>query len=160
MPSKHYSDVQIYRLIYLYAIMKGWNLNVEAIIRNSFETMVQSHYGGGIVLVGVITDLCLAYDVPQMPYDTYRHPQGKIGINTMNRYEEPRPHIQGQQQKTPQQAQQQQGAGASQPPARQDLNMPMLIGSIDPAIAYIHAQNQYLMDQQMHSHNYMCELDA
>lgn len=38
--------------------------------------------------------------------------------------------------------------------------MPMLMGAIDPAIAYIHAQNQYLMGQQMHTHNYLSGLAA
>lgn len=40
MPSKHFSDVQIDHLKIVYAIVKGYNLNVEAIIKNSFEMMV------------------------------------------------------------------------------------------------------------------------
>lgn len=73
VPSKHMSDVQIDRLRYVYAIIKGHNLNVRGIIRNSFEIMVQFHYAGGVRLVGVITDLCMAYGVPKYDYDCSTH---------------------------------------------------------------------------------------
>ncbi|KAM6563911.1 hypothetical protein CsatB_023909 [Cannabis sativa] len=63
--SKHFSDVQMDRLKYVYAIMKGYNINIGQVIRSSIEQIVQGATGGGLGLAGVITQLCGAYDVPQ-----------------------------------------------------------------------------------------------
>uniref|UniRef100_A0A803NPV9 Putative plant transposon protein domain-containing protein n=1 Tax=Cannabis sativa TaxID=3483 RepID=A0A803NPV9_CANSA len=69
VPNKYFSDAQMDRLKYVYAIMKGFNLNVGDIIRHSFDIMIQGASGGGLGLADVITDLCETYGVPQYSYD-------------------------------------------------------------------------------------------
>uniref|UniRef100_A0A803Q2X6 Putative plant transposon protein domain-containing protein n=1 Tax=Cannabis sativa TaxID=3483 RepID=A0A803Q2X6_CANSA len=80
MPSKHYSNAQIDRLKFVYAIMKGFNLNMGDIIRQSFTSMVEGSCGGGLGLVDIITNLYEAYGVPQYSYDTKAAPQRSIDM--------------------------------------------------------------------------------
>uniref|UniRef100_A0A803NJE1 Putative plant transposon protein domain-containing protein n=1 Tax=Cannabis sativa TaxID=3483 RepID=A0A803NJE1_CANSA len=93
--NKHYSDAQIDRLKFVYAIMKGFNLNVGDIIRQSFDTMVEGSCGGGLGLADIITTLCEAHGVPQYSYDTKAAPQHSIDMATVFRFKPPHPH--GQQ---------------------------------------------------------------
>lgn len=96
--SKHMSDVQIDRLRYVYTIITEPNLNVGGIVRNNFETMVQPRYASRVGLVGVITDLCMAYGVPRYDYANYRHPQNKFTPSSVSRLQPPRPYAPKDQQ--------------------------------------------------------------
>uniref|UniRef100_A0A803QNR7 Putative plant transposon protein domain-containing protein n=1 Tax=Cannabis sativa TaxID=3483 RepID=A0A803QNR7_CANSA len=129
IPNKQFFDAQLDRLKYVYAIMKGFILNVGDIIRHSFNLMIEGACGGGLGLADIVTDMCEAYGVPQYSYDTKIPPQRMTDVGTVFRIKAPHPH--GQPPLPPQQ-------GVTRPPPQnEDENVEQLpqriAGPLDPA---------------------------
>uniref|UniRef100_A0A803P986 Putative plant transposon protein domain-containing protein n=1 Tax=Cannabis sativa TaxID=3483 RepID=A0A803P986_CANSA len=153
IPNKHFSNAQLDRLKYVYAIMKGFNLNVGDIIRHRFNLMIEGSCGGGLGLADIVTDMCEAYGVLQYSYDTKVPPQHMIDMGTVLRLKAPHPH--GQPPPPPQQ-------GAPRPPPeREDEHVEevpqRIAGPLDPAMQYTHDQLNYLIQQNIHMQTYMAQ---
>uniref|UniRef100_A0A803P9X8 Putative plant transposon protein domain-containing protein n=1 Tax=Cannabis sativa TaxID=3483 RepID=A0A803P9X8_CANSA len=150
---KHFSYVQMDRLKYVYAIMKGYKINVGQVNRGSFELMVQSALGGGLGLAGIITDLCQASEVNELPFDNKVVPQRKMDVSMVNMLKEPHPYGQPLPKAQPQ--------GRRRPgeqSAKEEENVPQqLPGPIDLAMQYTHAQLNYIIQQNNHMQNYMVQ---
>ncbi|KAM6545738.1 hypothetical protein CsatB_026474 [Cannabis sativa] len=152
VPSKHFSDVQMDCLKYVYAIMKGYNINIGQVIRSSIEQIVQGATGGGLGLAGVITELCGAYDVPQLEYDNTVVPLRKMDITFVNRLKEPHPY--GQPPPDAPQGRRRQREPSVE---EEEEEPPQLLGPIDLAMQYTHAQLNYIIQQNNHMQNYMVQ---
>ena len=55
LPTKNLARVGYDRLRYLYAIRKGYNIDIGKMIVNTFDILTQPHYAGGVGIAGIIT---------------------------------------------------------------------------------------------------------
>ncbi|KAM6543583.1 hypothetical protein CsatB_008030 [Cannabis sativa] len=134
VPNKHFSDVQMDRLKYV------------------IEQIVQGATGGGLGLAGVITELCGAYDVPQLEYDNTVVQLRKMDITFVNRLKEPHPY--GQPPPDAPQGRRRQREPSVE---EEEEQPPQLLGHIDPTMQYTHAQLSYIIQQNNHMQNYMVQ---
>ncbi|KAM6597893.1 hypothetical protein CsatA_008417 [Cannabis sativa] len=153
VPNKHFSDVQMDRLKYVYAIMKGYNINIGQVIRQSIDQIVQGATGGGFGLAGVITELCGAYEVPQLEFDNTVLPLRKMDIAFVNKLKEPHPYGQPPPD-APQGRRRQREPSVEEEEEEQTLQLP---GPIDPTTQYTHAQLSYIIQQNNHMQQYMVQ---
>ncbi|KAM6576928.1 hypothetical protein CsatB_028765 [Cannabis sativa] len=128
VPNKHFFDVQMDRLKY-------------------------GATGGGFGLAGVITELCGAYEVPQLEYDNTVLPFCKMDIAFVNRLKEPHPY--GQPPPDAPQGRRRQREPSVKEEEEQPLQLP---GPIDSTTQYTHAQLSYIIQQKNHMQQYMVQM--
>ncbi|KAM6553915.1 hypothetical protein CsatB_014677 [Cannabis sativa] len=156
MPSKHLSDFPLDILSVVYAIMKGITVPVGGIILESLDNMVAGSTHAGIGFAGLITELCIANGVPQYPYDNQVQPQRNIDWTMVRNLKPPHPYG----QPPPPRCNQQQEAHVPEEEDNPNEEMPQAVPTptpLDARMHHIHAQINYIIQQNNHIQSYMVQ---
>jgi hypothetical protein len=162
LPTKNLARVEYYRLKYIYAIKKGYNVDVGKMIIRSLDHITAPYFAGGIGLSGVITEICAASGIAGKATDSYQISGTKLCPATLEKFsigprrqgemvvrqEQPQAeHLDcGEEEEMPQaqQHEQEQPQQPVPPPHMPDA------GYFDQHFTYLYQQNQYLMSAMQH----------
>lgn len=89
LPTKRLSDIPFDRLRYIYAIKRGYDINLGKMIINTFDILTQSLYSGEVGMVGIITDICKMSGVPPHRTDVMNPCARKVNPATLAKYKAP-----------------------------------------------------------------------
>lgn len=159
LPTKNMARVEYYRLRYIYAICRGYNVNLGKMIVNSLDHITQAYHAGGVGLSGIITHICAVNGIPGLPTDVYMISGRKVSSETLEKFSA-RPRHQDEmvvreEQKEAEHDDMNLGDKEEPPlhhPQQQPLpppNMPRA-DQYDQNLGYIVHQNDYLISAMQH----------
>lgn len=162
LPTKNMARVEYYKLKYIYAIRRGYNIDVGKMIISSLDHITQAFYAGGVGLSGGITDICTVNGIPGVPTDVYQISGKKVCPATLEiffamprhrdemvvREEEPEEENmnRGDEEDEPQ------GQQAEQQMPQQPMPPPHMLGTgqYDQNFGYLFQQNEYIIGALQH----------
>ena len=80
------AQVEYYRLRYLYAIRRGYNINLGKMIVSSLDHITQAYHASGVGMSGIITHICVVNDIPGLPTDVYSLSRRKVCPATLEKF--------------------------------------------------------------------------
>ena len=83
LPTKNMTMMEYYRLKYIYAIRRGYNIDVGKMIISSLDHITQAFYAGRFGLSGIITDICAVNVIPGVPTNVYQISDKKVCTATL-----------------------------------------------------------------------------
>ena len=86
LPTKNMARVEYYRLRYLYAIHKGYNINLGKLIVSSLDHITAPYFAGGIGLSGIISEICAVNGIAGRPTDAYQLSGTKLCPATLEKF--------------------------------------------------------------------------
>ena len=86
LPTKNLARVEYYRLRYIYAIRRGYNIDLAKMIINSLNHITKAYHAGGVGMSEIITHICEVNGISGMPTDVYALSGRKVCPATMEKF--------------------------------------------------------------------------
>lgn len=152
LPTKNLAQVEYNRLRYIYAIRRGYNIDIGKMIVHTFDIMTQQFYSSGVGMDGIITQLCKINGVQGHSTDVYKPCGRLVTPNTLEKFSRapnPQPLVaSGQRQE------EQEEPPLEQPlPQQQHMSPPQMPRAdpwINQQLGHIVLQNAFLIDSMRH----------
>ncbi|KAJ8557151.1 hypothetical protein K7X08_002776 [Anisodus acutangulus] len=89
--SIHLSDIPVDRVKLVYAIMKGFSVDVDRFVKNSIKWICRLNTTAGLGHGSLITSLCVTYGVPESNNDVKGRVHNPLTRTIVNAYSDPTP---------------------------------------------------------------------